>query len=296
MITTETKTRVTLKNVLFATDFSPISEAAFQYAEAIARRFGSKLHALHVVPPSAYKYVPGGAGELPWDLDEQQTKEAMAHLETRMAAFPHESTVVRGEVANAIRVVISEKNVDMLVVGTHGRSGLGRVLLGSIAESVFRQAPCPVLTVGPKVISDAPREIEFKHVLFATDFSEESLAAAPYAFGLAQEFQSRLTLMTAIPLPLEPLESIQVIKTEREKRLRSLLPADTDLWCAPKFLVEFGDAAQNILKLAKQQEADLIVIGVRGAGGAIGAATHVADAIAHDVVAHAKCPVLTVRG
>jgi nucleotide-binding universal stress UspA family protein len=133
-------------------------------------------------------------------------------------------------------------------------------------------------------------------VLFATDFSDESLAAAPYAFSLAHEFQARLTLMHAVPLPLEPLESPQVITMEREKRLRSLLPGDNDLWSKPEFVVKFGDAAENILNLAKERHADLIVLGVRGAGGAIGLATHVADAIAHEVVAHAKCPVLTVRG
>lgn len=296
MITTEMKTRVTLKNILFATDFSPISEAAFQYAEAISRRFGSKLHAIHVVPPDAYKFVPGGAGEVPWDLDEQQTKQEMTHLENRMRDLPHAANIMRGGVTDVIRTMITESNADMLVVGTHGRKGLGRLLLGSVAESVFRQSSCPVLTVGPKVVSDAPKEITFNRVLFATDFSDASLAGAPYAFALAHEFQARLTLMNAASLPLEPMESPQVIMADREKKLRKLLPADTDLWCRPEFIVKFGDVAQNILNVAKEQQADLIVLGVKGAGGAIGMATHVADAIAHEVVSHAKCPVLTVRG
>ncbi len=296
MFTAEIKTRVAIKNLLFATDFSPVSEAAFQYAEAIARKFGSKLHAVHVVPPNAYKYVPGGAGEVPWDVDEQQAKQEMKHLDDRMAALPHDTSIVRGDIADSIHILISDKNADMLVVGTHGRRGLGRVLLGSVAERVFRQAPCPVLTVGPKVVSDAPREIAFDRVLFATDFSDESLAAAPYAFSLAQEFQARLTLMHAVKLPLEPLESPELIASQREKDLRKLLPAETDLWCRPEFVVKFGNVGQSILTVAKEQQADLIVLGVRGAGGAIGVATHVADAIAHEVVSHAKCPVLTVRG
>jgi nucleotide-binding universal stress UspA family protein len=296
MFTAEIKTRVAIKNLLFATDFSPVSEAAFQYAEAIARKFGSKLHAVHVVPPNAYKYVAGGAGEVPWDVDEQQAKQEMKHLDDRMAALPHDTSIVRGDIADSIHILISDKNADMLVVGTHGRRGLGRVLLGSVAERVFRQAPCPVLTVGPKVVSDAPREIAFDRVLFATDFSDESLAAAPYAFSLAQEFQARLTLMHAVKLPLEPLESPELIASQREKDLRKLLPAETDLWCRPEFVVKFGNVGQSILTVAKEQQADLIVLGVRGAGGAIGVATHVADAIAHEVVSHAKCPVLTVRG
>ncbi len=296
MFIAEIKTRVAIKNLLFATDFSPVSEAAFQYAEAIARRFGSKLHAVHVVAPGAYMYVPGGAGEVPWDIDEQQAKQEMKHLEDRMDALPHDVTIVRGVVTDTIQTLISEKNADMLVLGTHGRRGLGRVLIGSVAEHVFRQVSCPVLTVGPKVTSDAPREIEFSRVLFATDFSDESLAAAPYAFSLAQEFQARLTLMHAVKLPLEPLESPRLITSEREKQLRNLLPADIDLWCRPEFVVNFGDAAENILKVAKEQQADLIVLGVRGARGAISVTTHVANAIAHEVVCRAKCPVLTVRG
>jgi nucleotide-binding universal stress UspA family protein len=296
MFTTEIKTRVAIKNLLFATDFSPVSEAAFQYAEAIARRFGSKLHAVHVVSPTAYVYVPGGGGEVPWDLDEQQATQEMKHLEDRMSGLQHEAAIVHGNIAETIHLLITANNADLLVIGTHGRRGLGRVLLGSVAERVFRKAACPVLTVGPKVATDAPREIEFERVLFATDFSEESLAAAPFAFSLAQEFQARLTLMHSVRLPLEPLESPQLITSEREKQLRKLLPAEIDLWCRPDFVVTFGDAGQNILKVAKEQGADLIILGVRGAGGAIGAATHVSDAIAHDVVCYARCPVLTVRG
>jgi nucleotide-binding universal stress UspA family protein len=217
MFTVEMKTRVALKNVLFATDFSPVSEAAFQYAEAIARRFGSKLHVVHVFPPDAFKYVPGGAGEVPWDVDEQQAKQEMKHLEDRMNDLPHDATLVRGDVAEIIQTLIYAKNADMVVVGTHARSGLGRLLLGSVAERVFRNSPCPVLTVGPRVATDAPREIEFDRVLFATDFSDASLAAAPYAFSLAQEFQARLTLMHAVKLPLEVMESAEVITSQREK-------------------------------------------------------------------------------
>ncbi len=296
MLTVDVKSRVALKNVLFATDFSPISEAAFQYAEAIARRFAGKLHAVHILSPYAYKYIPGGAGEVAWDLGEPQAKDEMNHLDGRMKGIPHDTAVVRGDVAATINSLINATNADIVVLGTHGRRGLNRVILGSVAEKVFRQASCPVLTVGPEVSLDAPPEISFNRVLFATDFSIESMAAAPYAFSIAQEFQARLTLMHAVPQPLEPLESVQVKTSRGEKALRNLLPAEIDLWCKPEFVVRFGEAAQTILKVAKDQEADLIVLGVRGAGGAIGVATHVADAIAHEVVSHSKCPVLTVRG
>ena len=296
MLATETKTRVALRNILLATDFSPISEAAFQYAEAVARRFGSKLHAVHVVPPSAYKYVPGGAGEIPWDLDEQEAKKEMEHLDERMKDLPHETTLVRGNITEAVRTLSVAKNADLVVIGTRGRKGLGRVLLGSIAESIFRQSACPVLTVGPKVMTEAPQEIELKRVLFATDLSEESLAAAGHAFSLAQEFQAELVLLHVVKLPLEPLESQGVIIAERERKLHKLFPADAELWCKPECFVMFGDPARSILGFAKEKSADLIVLGVRGAAGKLGLATHVGNAVAHEVVSHAVCPVLTVRG
>jgi len=296
MLVTETKTRVGLKNILLATDFSAVSEAALQYAEAIARRFGSKLYAVHVIEPSEYTYVPGGAGQVPWELDHERAKEELEHLNHRIGRIPHETLLLHGEMGNELREMAHAKGVDLLVMGTHGRRGLERVLLGSKTELVFRQATCPVLTVGPKVMTDPPQEIEFKHILYATDFSPESLAAMPYAASLAQEFQAGLTMINVVKLPLEPMESMEVITADHERRLRKLVGSDVELWCHPETVVKFGDPARTILTVAKEQNADLIVLGVRGAGSALGMATHVAHAIAHEVVTHAPCPVLTVRG
>jgi nucleotide-binding universal stress UspA family protein len=291
-----TTTRVSLKNILFATDFSPASEAALQFAEAVVRRFQSKVYAVHVIEPDESTYVPGGAGQVPFRMVENWAKEKLEHLDQRLKEFPHEMILRHGEIGNVLAEQVKKHQADLLVMGTHGRSGLDRFLLGSVAEEVFRQAVCPVLTVGPKVMADAPREIAFKHVVFATDFSPESLAAAPYAISMAQEFQANLTLLHAVRTPLEPLETPQVIISEGEKHLHRLLPETADLWCKPEFIVRFGDPARTILAEAKELNADLIVLGVRGAKGAQVAATHFAHAVAHEVVSHAPCPVLTVRG
>jgi nucleotide-binding universal stress UspA family protein len=289
-------TRVSLRNILFATDFSPVSEAALQFAEAVVRRFQSKIFAVHAIEPDEYTYVPGGAGNVPFKMVENLAKEKLDQLDQRLKALPHEMILRRGEIADVLFDEIKKHQADLLVMGTHGRSGLDRYMLGSVAEEVFRQTPCPVLTVGPKVMADAPHEISFKHVLFATDFSPESLAAAPYAIAMAQEFQAYLTLLHCVKTPLEPLETPQVITAAGEKHLRSLLPEGTDLWCKPDFLVRFGDPSQKILNAARELRSDLIVLGVRGSKGAQVAATHFAHAVAHDVVCKAPCPVLTVRG
>jgi nucleotide-binding universal stress UspA family protein len=94
---------------------------------------------------------------------------------------------------------IQEKKIDLIVMGTRGRSGVGKFLLGSSAEEVFRQAPCPVLTVGPHSPAKAPHE--FTRIVFATDFSPESVAALPYAVSLAQECQAHLTLLHVVAEP-----------------------------------------------------------------------------------------------
>jgi nucleotide-binding universal stress UspA family protein len=291
----ESETRVAIRNILLATDFSPESEAALQYAEAVARRFDSKIFVTHVIQPSEDIYVPGGAGLVTFETLKADARKELDHLDKRLEKFPHETILLRGETPNVLRDLAATVQADLLVLGTHGRSGIRRLVMGSVAEEVFRQAPCAVLTVGPKVTSDAPREIDFQHILYATDFSPESIAASPFALSLAQEFQAQLTFLNVVKLPLEPMESEQAIINDRERKLKGLLPKDVDLWCKPTVMVMFGETGKIITNVAKELHADLIVLGVRGAGGSLGAATHIAHAAAHDVVSHAKCPVLTVR-
>jgi len=180
----------------------------------------------------------------------------------------------------------------MIVTKRHaGRSGVSRFLMGSVAEEVFREAACPVLTIGPKVVAQAPREAEFKEIVFASDLNPES-PAAPYALSLAQEFQARLTLVHVAP-------QVADLETDTERiieELHSLVPLDAEMWCRPEYMVKFGTPAAGILEVAAERHADLIVLGVRSAAGHVGAATHVAAATAHSVVSCAECPVLTARG
>ena len=97
---------------------------------------------------------------------------------------------MEGGVWLVLKSVIDEKKIDLLVLGTRGRTGIGKFFLGSVAEEIVRQAHCPVLTVGPHSPSEPPREGRFRQILYATDFSEESLAAAPYAISLTRTSSS----------------------------------------------------------------------------------------------------------
>jgi len=294
MKTITATTRIALKNVLFATDFSPVSEAAFLYAESVARRYGSKLIVGHVISPMETRMVPPEG----WGACQQALEDAanvqMGELELRLRRLPHECTIRHGLVWDAVSDLIGEKAADLVVLGTHGRSGLGRFLMGSVAEEVFRQAPCPVMTIGPKVLARAPEEAEFKHIVLATDLDPKSRALA-YALSLAQEFQALLTIVhTASPSTQKPEEMDRIVK-ECTEDLRALVEPEAELWCTPEYVVKFGSPAHGILEVAAEKQADLIVLGARSAEGHLGAATHAVAAIAHTVVSQAHCPVLTVR-
>jgi nucleotide-binding universal stress UspA family protein len=193
--------------------------------------------------------------------------------------------------------VVEKNKIDLIVLGTHGRSGAAKFFLGSVAEEIFRHAPCPVLTVGPFTSGTRLGESQIKEIVYATDFSPESAAAAAHAISLAQEFQAHLTLMHVIAneAPGDLLLPGELVRAT-EQHLRNLVPPEAELWCEPRFVVEQGSPAGKILEVAKHHSADLIVLGIHKPSGFPGAGTHLPIATAHKVVSHAPCPVLTVRG
>ncbi|MFZ3332685.1 MAG: universal stress protein [Candidatus Acidiferrales bacterium] len=297
MKTLDTEIRIQVKNVLFLTDFSTAAAAAIPYAAAIAKRFGAKLYALHVRPPVVNPMTEPST----WPVLERAAEvEAKMEQNTLLNSFPHlnpEVLLEEGDLWSALRSVVEKDKIDLIVLGTRGRSGVGKFFMGSKAEEIFRRAPCAVLTVGPCSHEQPPRGGEFTEILSATDFSSESTAAASYAVSLAQEFQAHLTLLHVVAdAELQELVHPNELVKLSEQSLRRLLPLEAELWCEPHFVVEHGPAAQKILEVARQKKADLIVLGVRRPGRFAGAATHLPIATAHKVVAHAACPVLTVRG
>jgi nucleotide-binding universal stress UspA family protein len=296
----EVKSQISLKNILFATDYSKAANAALPYVTGIARRYGSKVFALHVVapevPPTGVKVSAIAWPDMLREKEKRHREEA-GTLEPQLADVPHEIVIGEGDTWAVISKVIEDNQIDLVVIGTRGRSGVEKVLLGSVAEKIFREAPCPVLTVGPHATADAQHLLEMTDILFATDFTPESLAGVPYAVSLAQERHAKLTVLYVEPNP----ETGDLVNAEQYvdstlRRLRELIPASADLHCAPKFLVRQGEAAEKILEVAKACSASLIVLGVRHPRVPAGVATHLAGGTAHKVVVRAECPVLTVRG
>jgi nucleotide-binding universal stress UspA family protein len=298
MMATGTNTRITLNNILYLTDFSEPSEAALPFATAIARGYGAVVHALHVLMPSPYVYMTPELVAAGISGQEEAASLEMQKVESALTGLPHETIVERGfAVWPVLERAIKEHTIDLVVLGTHGRTGTQKLLLGSVAEEIFRRSPVPVLTIGPWVRNGAHNDARFHRVLFATDFTAESLAALPYAVSIAQENQARLFFLHVIRThgqdEKEMPNKLSAANTLYE--LNEMVPKDAELWCRPEAIVEHGKPAERILEAAKQRGADLIVLGVRDAAGRLGAATHLERTTAHKVVAHAPCPVLTVR-
>ncbi len=275
-------------------DFSPISEAALRLACNIARRYDSKVHIAHVIVPEIYS--PGPIEGMPLPLEEPR-RRVQAELERMrnsacLRDVRHHQIVRYGAIWDQIQAVLREEKVDMIVAGTHGAGGLQKVLLGSIAEEIFRKAECPVITVGPQVTAEN-LDIGFTHVLFATDLSPQSLHAAPYAFSLAQEYHARLTMLTVIEDLKDSSPQGRILaRMSHENDLKRRLPRPADFLRALSYEVLFGAAPEVIVQAAASLGANLIVLGVRKAEGL---ASHLPWTTASQVVRSSKCPVLTVR-
>jgi nucleotide-binding universal stress UspA family protein len=295
--TATSRAQVRFRNILFATDFSQAAAQAIPYVKKIAEHYDADLLTLHVRPPIVNPMTEPITWAADIDAAKAQDDEDREEVLNTFAGIRTQVLIEEGDVQPCLDAAIEKYNTDLVVIGTRGRTGLGKLLLGSVAEEIFRTVSCPVLTVGPHSGAIHEHGGELREILYATDLSPESRAAAPYAISLAKEFQSRLILMHVIREPQpEDLVAPVNVKASMEKLLRGLVPPDAEASCKPEYIVECGDPADMILEFARVKEMDLIVLGVRPDKGAPGAETHhLPTAIAYKIVSNAECPVLTVR-
>jgi nucleotide-binding universal stress UspA family protein len=197
---------------------------------------------------------------------------------------PHEEIIKEGALWPSIEALIGERDIDLVVVGTHGIDVVQKLLIGSSAEQIFRQARITVLTVGPGVRREPLYGIELKNILFATAFGLGAERQAAFAFSLAQEHRSRITLLHVE----QRLDEEQAVVHQ----LQELIPSGTNLHCLPLFRVERDDPVKEILRVAEESHADVIVLGAKTRKGLAG---HVPHTKAHQVICGASCPVLTVK-
>jgi len=290
----QVRTRITLKNILFATDFSPAADAAAPIAIQIARRYGAKVYGVHVNRCDDYTGAAPDAWAAMAEAAEKETKEDAGRLNEQFQGIEHEVVISEGNIWEVMSNLIEQKEIDLVVLGTRGRTGLGKMILGSVAEQILRQAPCPVLTVGPHVNLWSDEYAQMREILYATDLAVDYPIAAPYAVSLAQENRAHLVLLHVIEDPKtgDLVNSPEVVDV-KERKLQQLVSQQAGLWCDPTYIVEQGLVAEKILDVAKRRPTDLIVLGVRPAKGL---ATHLNIGTVHKVVSQATCPVLTVRG
>jgi nucleotide-binding universal stress UspA family protein len=282
--------RLALKKVLFATDFSPVSQAALPFAVAIARRFESSIHAVHVLSPGELQPTAESAPLLLEDNLIERAEKQMTELLSSDAfeGVPHDGRVRGGvEIWSEIESVIESDKIDLVVLGTHGHEGLKQIVLGSVAETIFRAAPCPVLVVGPKVPKKVTLPV-FRDLLFATDLSPASLRALPFVQAFAEESQADTIVLHVSQEEVRTRKEQAVAAESLGKWMRELIPPKPHV----EYEVVFGAPAESILKLAADRQCDLIMLGAHHASNF---ASHLPGAVAHRIVSEALCPVLTVH-
>jgi nucleotide-binding universal stress UspA family protein len=294
MSTVHASPRLALNNVLVPTDFSEASERALVYARAFGEEYGAKIfvgHAVNPTPPIFIPLEPIPVGlDAAWQDAQQQLERFTANDLVRSTR--HEAILGRGETWNVIDDIIRRHSIDLIILGTRGKHGLKKLVLGSGAEEIFRHADCPVLTVGPNVPVAAGDVAAFRRIVFATDFSPGSVQALPFALALAEENEATLTFLHVMPMVIpQQQDNVAVII---RKRLESLIPPNAADWCHPSAVVNFEFPSEGILHVAEEQCAELIVMGVHKR--APRTSSHLPWAIAYEVISHAHCPVLTVRG
>lgn len=285
-----TVSRLSLKNILIPTDFSPASQAALPFAQALARTYAATILAAHAIAPEPHRQVVTDRVPEEDAVVWQQAQMKLAEFthDNRLVGIPNKSLIDRGDVAEVIPAMIEEQQVDLVVLGTHGRHGVSKLILGSEAEKIYRSATCPVLVIGPKV---PPAEgWRLRQILCPIDTSEDPEPMLHYALSLAEEQQSKLILMQVIPLV--PWQHQGDMEQRSHRALEALIPEPSKDWCTPDFVVRWEYPPEAILLEAARREVDLIVMSVHKSRAM---SSHLPWPIASEVISQARCPVLTIR-
>ncbi len=278
-------TRVSFKNILVATDFSTYSENALRYAIFLAQEYGAKICVAHVFPTYALA-TRAEMGEAKGKL-----QQLLSNLENHNIEC--EAILGEGVIGSFLLKLSREKKIDLFIAGTHGSKGIERLVLGSVAEEIVRNADCPVLTVGPKVPRMKVNAIDIARIMYATDFSTEAADAVPYVISLVERFKCFTYLVHVLPKGIEKNKEVkEKLMQHFQPQLQKLIPNDWDNWTSPLAIVEEGEAAKEIQALAEWRQADLIVLGAKKAPETT---THFRAGLVYQLMANAKCPVMTLH-
>jgi nucleotide-binding universal stress UspA family protein len=285
---------IEVQRILYATDFSDASLAALPLVSTIAHKYGSRVFVVNVSTAVSYAMVSPEAAATLQHRDELTARSKVLDLLKTgdLAELPTTAIIRSGFPTEELERFVREYRIDLAILGTHGRTGMKHLLMGSVAEELFRHLPCPVLTVGPNVSKASMQTTDIKHILFPTDLSDESEAVFPYLVSLASQYKASLRLLHVLPVETATNPDAKSLAEPLRKEMQDIFSPHMDPRCPAEFMIDFGDTAERILAHAKSGRADLIGLGVRKAGEIT---THFRNTVAYRVVLQAHCPVLTAR-
>ena len=301
---------MTLDNILLPTDFSACADHALTHAVEAADRFGARLHLLHVVnelDPDWYGITD--AQDRAVKLREQIQAEAEERLQKLAPEKDHDfdttvSLQLSFDVADSIHEYVEERNIDLVVMGTHGRKGLDRLMLGNVANKIVRHAPCPVMTVREEVPwTDEEEDVTYQDVLAPTDFSDHSKDALRAAKTFASAYQARLHLLFVAEQRTVPtfsdtgIPGVGVVEMDPEivkNAERALEQLDKNVGgpeVESAYHVREGNVSRDVVDFSETRGVDLIVMATRGLTGV---SRFLLGSNTERIVRVAPCPVLTI--
>ena len=285
---------IQMKRILCPIDFSDYSAHALKYAIKLAVWLDASVHVLHVMPPMPPSTV-SPLSEAARAMTLKSLSHAVDHA-WRPDVIIEQELIESAEPAERILERAETLDVDLIITGSHGRTGLERMLLGSVVEALLHRARVPVLII-PRDIPEARLEqaASFRRIVCGIDFSPASITGLAYALAIAEETDAKLTMLNVIePLADEDYD-VAVVRTEAEAaqltKLHALIPEHARDYCTVETAVMEGSASRQLLRTAAAADADLIVLGVHGRTR-LGLAVFGSNS--KDVVTRAQCPVLVV--
>jgi nucleotide-binding universal stress UspA family protein len=285
---------VQVRHILFATDLSEPSCATLPVVATIARRYHSQILIAHVWSPPSFPVSSADTLVMLEAREEHDVREKADKFlhSPELAGLQTQVLVKRGTPGEELEAIVKEHRIDLVVLNTHGRTGMRRFLMGSVAESLFRRLECPVLTLGPHVDQRFCRQSEIANILYPTDLSVESKAVLPYVASLAHEYKASVEILHVLPKQCTANPDAGKLAEPFRSEMESIFRPEMGPGCKIQFAIDSGETSECILEHARANNTDLIAFGIRRAPEI---STHFASPVAYQVAIQAPCLVLTAR-
>jgi nucleotide-binding universal stress UspA family protein len=284
-----------LRNILLATDFSSCSAESIRYAISVAKHYHARLYVFHWLDPVVYNLVGPDALKIAFEWARRDLENLKKALLSKgpLNECPTEMILEQGsDICTILQPIVIERDIGLIVLGTHGRTGWKKLTLGSVAEKVFRDAACPVLTAGPCASRRRIQETAPQSILLVKDFSRQSRTAELYALSLAHRCKARLNVLHACDNHIDNTVTEDGKREWCNKLLADLGVRPEELVDRPEWVTSSGSRAASVLKTAESCAADLIVLTVSVPYRFV---DRIVSTDAYQIVCGAPCPVLTVR-